>query len=134
MGEGSQSVTVLTGKRKILVVEDDADSRELLATVLEIEGFDVITAEDGRSGIKEAEAGRPDLIITDINMPELDGFMMAKILREQSDLRKIPILALTAYPQDIIQTPVAAGIDRILTKPMQIDSLVATINQMLGLV
>jgi len=134
MDEGSQGVTGLTGKRKILVVEDDADSRELLATVLQIEGFDVITAEDGRSGIKVAEAEQPDLVITDINMPELNGFMMAKILREKSDLRKIPILALTAYPQDIIQSAVADGIDKILSKPVQIDALVALINQMLALV
>jgi DNA-binding response OmpR family regulator len=82
---------------KILVVEDNLDTRELLHLYLMMGGFSVITAEDGREGLDAAEAEHPDLIITDISMPHLNGIEMTRLLRAKADFESVPIVVLTAH-------------------------------------
>src|SRR5512133_2137205 len=92
-------------KPKILVVDDEPDALELIEFNLKAGGYDVITAKDGAEALKTARALKPDLIILDLMLPEIDGLEVCKILRRQDDTRSIPILMLTAK---------AAEIDRVL--------------------
>jgi len=117
--------------KKILVVDDSADTREMMAKLLELERFAVVTAEDGRAGLNVAESERPDLIITDINMPVLNGLEMISLLRRQSWFTNIPILAITAYGSNIALDAIDAGADRAMTKPVEFDSLIEGIRQLL---
>ena len=117
---------------KILVVDDSDDTREMMAKLLELEAYMVITAEDGLIGFKKAEAEQPDLIITDINMPNLNGIEMIKMIREQSLINRVPILAITAYGSTVAAEAMAAGADRATTKPIEFDSLIDGIKQLLA--
>jgi CheY-like chemotaxis protein len=107
--------------KKILVVEDNADTLELMTALLQLEGYEVVTAENGRDGIDVAEAERPHLIITDINMPLLNGNDMIKRLRDHSEFNATPIIAITAYGRDGVARAEQAGADKVLTKPIEYD-------------
>ena len=107
--------------KKILLVEDNADTLELMSALLQLEGYAVVTAENGRDGIDVANAERPDLIITDINMPILSGTDMIKLLREKSEFENTPILAVTAYGKNGAEGARQAGANEVLTKPVEYD-------------
>jgi DNA-binding response OmpR family regulator len=117
---------------KILVVDDSSDTREMMTKLLELESFDVITAEDGRIGFDTAKAEHPDIIITDINMPNLNGIEMIRLLRSEVDFSSVPIMAITAYGQNVAQEAVEAGADQATTKPIEFDSLIRGIRQLLA--
>ncbi|HEX5736238.1 MAG TPA: response regulator [Blastocatellia bacterium] len=117
---------------KILVVDDSDDTREMMAKLLELEAYSVITAEDGLVGLNKAETEQPDLIITDINMPNLNGIEMIKLIRNQSPVREVPILAITAYGSTVAAEALAAGADCATTKPIEFDSLIEGIKQLLA--
>jgi CheY-like chemotaxis protein len=116
---------------KILVVDDSSDTREMMTKLLELESFNVITAEDGRDGFDRAKAERPDMIITDINMPNVNGIEMIRLLRREVDFGSVPIMAITAYGQKIAQEAVEAGANHAETKPINFDSLIRGIRQLL---
>ncbi len=116
---------------KILVVDDSDDTREMMAKLLELEAFKVITAEDGRVGLRLAEDEQPDLIITDINMPNLNGIEMIKILRENPQFVAVPIMAITAYGSTVASEALAAGANHATTKPVEFDSLIESIKLLL---
>jgi DNA-binding response OmpR family regulator len=117
---------------KILVVDDSDDTREMMAKLLELESFIVVTAEDGRIGLSVAEAEHPDLIITDINMPNLNGIEMIKMLRERSEFVSVPIMAITAYGNTVAREAIEAGADHATTKPIEFDLLIGGIRQLLA--
>jgi len=108
-------------QKKILVVEDSPDTLELMTVLLELDGFKVVAAENGQVGIDLAKAESPHLIITDINMPLLNGTEMIKLLREIPDFKSTPILALTAYGKDWAGLALHAGGYRVLTMPVEYD-------------
>ena len=81
---------------KILYIEDNFENRILVKRVLEVEGYIVLEAGDGPSGIKMAEQEAPALILMDINLPEIDGYEVTAKLREIQSLAQVPIVALTA--------------------------------------
>ena len=118
--------------KKILVVDDSQDTREMMAKLLELESFAVITAEDGQVGLDMARSERPDLIITDINMPNLNGIEMIKLLREQPDFGKVPIMAITAYGDGVAAEAIKAGANKASTKPIAFDTLIGGIKQLLA--
>ncbi|HSE97512.1 MAG TPA: response regulator [Blastocatellia bacterium] len=122
---------MLAVSEKILVVDDSDDTREMMAKLLELESFTVITAEDGCAGLDAAASERPDLIITDINMPNLNGIEMIRILRGQPEFGGVPILAITAYGSNVADEAIQAGADRATTKPIEFDTLIDGINQLL---
>lgn len=124
---GSPTVT-----EKILVVDDSDDTREMMAKLLELESFTVVTAEDGCAGLDAAASERPDLIITDINMPNLNGIEMIRMLRKQPEFGRVPILAITAYGSNVADEAIEAGADRATTKPIEFETLIDGINQLLG--
>ena len=105
----------------------------MLAALLETEGFNVLTADGGNAGIDIAEAECPDLIITDISMPDLDGIEMTRRLREHPKCGSVPIIVLTAFGNANREWVVKAGASGFMTKPFEFISLTATINQLLGL-
>lgn len=103
---------------KILVVEDDQNLRLTLTELLRLEGFAVVTARDGDEGYLQAMAHQPDLVITDLNMPILDGVELAKLLRRQrGKIAGIPIIALSANLMDYdISEKTRGNIDTFLDK------------------
>ncbi len=122
-----------TVTKKILVVDDSDDTREMMAKLLELESFDVITAEDGRVGFNVAQNEHPDLIITDINMPNLNGIEMIKLIRQEPEFGKVPIMAITAYGSGIAAEALEAGANQATTKPIEFDSLIGGIKRLLDL-
>src|SRR5947207_9190244 len=104
---------------KVLVVEDDSDARELMASILEQEQLDVVLAKDGIEGLERARAESPDLIITDISMPRLSGREMIRRLRATPQHKHVPILAITAYGMDRAMEAIKAGASRALARPFE---------------
>ena len=116
---------------KILVVDDSDDTRRMMTRLLELESFDVVTAEDGRLGFDTAKAERPDIILTDINMPNLNGIDLIRLLRGEPDLRGVPIMAITAYGQSVAREAIDAGANDAATKPIHFDTLIRGIRRLL---
>src|ERR1700741_2716799 len=105
-------------RHKILVVEDDQNLRLTLTELLRMEGFTVVTARDGDEGYLQAMTHQPDLVITDLNMPILDGVELARLLRRQrGKIGGIPIIALSGNIKDYdLPEKMSAGIDRFIDK------------------
>jgi DNA-binding response OmpR family regulator len=118
--------------KTILVVEDTVDTRELLHLYLTQEDFTVILAADGGEGLYRAKSDQPDLIITDIHMPNLSGIDMIKQLREESEFAKTPIIALTAYGKDFRDEAIGAGASEAMQKPFQFEELIALVSSLLN--
>jgi PAS domain S-box-containing protein len=120
---------VLAGaSRRVLVVDDNADAAESLAQLLALKGHEVRVAYDGLSGVELARAFEPDVVLLDIGMPGLDGYAVARRLREQDGRRGVRLVALTGYGQlDDRRRAQEAGFDDHLVKPPD----VATLEQML---
>lgn len=116
-------------KGRILIVEDNMDTYELVHFILEKRGFETFLAVNGRDGVNAAVKQRPDLIIMDMSMPEMDGWTATSIIKKDEQTRAIPLLALTAHalPGDR-QRAMDAGCDEYITKPMDLDELVEAIQ------
>ena len=117
----------------ILAVDDDIDILELVEVSLTADGFNVITASDGRSALESARDNAPDLILLDLMMPEMDGFEVIEKLKSDAATRTIPVIMLTAKAQthEKIQG-LRSGADDYITKPFQLDELTARIEAVLG--
>jgi phosphate regulon transcriptional regulator PhoB len=119
-------------KPKILVVEDEPDAIELIAFNLESAGYDVVTASDGREGLKKARSAVPDLIILDLMLPETDGLEVCKILRRDPATSDIPIIMLTAKAAEIDRVlGLELGADDYVTKPFSPRELVLRVKRLL---
>lgn len=116
---------------KILIVDDSDDTREMMAKLLELEMFTVFTAEDGSAGLRVAAEQQPNLIITDINMPNMNGIEMIKHLRKQPGIEQVPIMAITAYGNGVANEALEAGANRAATKPIQFSALIVEIRKLL---
>lgn len=105
-------------RRTILVVDDFDDTRLLLRTWLERKGFRVIEAENGLEALTEAESQHPDLIIMDIEMPELDGLSATQKIRGMKGLEETPVLAVSAYGDEQFRgKALAAGCNEYVSTP-----------------
>ena len=108
----------------ILVVDDFDDTRLLLRTWLQKKGFRVVEAENGNRAIAAAESTHPDLIIMDVEMPELDGLAATRKIRELKDFAAVPILAVSAYGADQYRDhAIAAGCNEYVSTPFEPDDL-----------
>ena len=116
---------------KILIVDDNADMRGIMICMLGSSGFHVIAAEDGLIGLRIAEAERPDLIITDICMPRMDGIQMILRLRAQFEFSEVPILVITAYGSGTTEEALKAGANHAMHKPVDFNSFIGCINELL---
>ena len=104
----------------ILVVDDFDDTRLLLRTWLQKKGFRVVEAENGNRAITAAESSRPDLIIMDVEMPELDGLAATRKIRELKDFAAVPIVAVSAYGADQYRDhALAAGCNEYVSTPFE---------------
>jgi signal transduction histidine kinase/ActR/RegA family two-component response regulator len=123
---GGASPAGRLGQRSILVVEDDNDTRAVLQFMLEAEGARVETAGNGMDGVAAAQRGRPDVVLCDIGLPDIDGMEVARRLRSSDALSGTRLIALTGYGQaEDVRQAVAAGFDAHLTKPVNLDQLMA---------
>jgi CheY-like chemotaxis protein len=112
--------TATDGPRTILVVDDFDDTRLLLRTWLERRGFRVVEAENGLQAIDQAETESPDLIIMDMQMPQLDGLSATRRIRDLKTLKSVPILAVSAYGADQFrEQALAAGCNEYVSTPFE---------------
>ncbi|MFY9572732.1 MAG: response regulator transcription factor [Blastocatellia bacterium] len=118
---------------RILIVDDDYDSCELMKIYLANEGFAATVASDGNEGIEVAVKEKPDLIITDAKMPNLNGIDMTKQLRSSSDFKRVPIIIVTGLGSGPQRAATEAGADEVLTKPVSPTFLVSRIKHLLGM-
>ncbi len=119
----------MANARHVLVVEDDADVRSLVVDLLERAGYRVSQAGDGRTGLRIFHERRPDLVVLDISMPELDGFQALDRIRDLSDA---PVLMLTAHNTELERVRgLKAGADDYLGKPFGRQELVARVETLL---
>lgn len=117
-------------KRIILYIEDDPASMRMVTSMLTRSGYEVLTASTGLDGIDLARKSNPDLILTDINLPDISGYELTTTLRNEPKFRDIPIVALTAQgTRDTQQAiAIAAGITGYLAKPIDIDNLLSQLS------
>jgi DNA-binding response OmpR family regulator len=116
-------------RARVLVVDDDEDIRALVRTLLERAGATVFEAPDGREGMREFHAQRPDLVILDVSMPELDGWQMLDRIRDMSE---VPVLMLTARADELERVRgLQAGADDYVVKPFGKQELTARVQALL---
>ncbi|OGC22897.1 hypothetical protein A2291_00125 [candidate division WOR-1 bacterium RIFOXYB2_FULL_42_35] len=120
-------------KRRILIVEDEVEMLKALQLRLEANGYEVLTAQDGLSGLNKARSEKPDLILLDVMLPKMDGFKICRMLKFDQDYKNIPVIILTAKVQDSdVEQGLAMGADAYMTKPYKADELVGKIKELLG--
>jgi DNA-binding response OmpR family regulator len=116
---------------KILVVDDEQTIRELLAELLSIEGYEVLSASNGREALQLAALTTPHLVILDANMPEMDGIETTWELRAQHETCWVPIIMVTAFG-DTRTEALHAGVDDFVTKPFKVPDLLARVKALLN--
>ncbi len=124
-------VTDLAVAGKILIIEDNTDSRDILSKLLRMSGYDVVAASDGEIGLARAAEYLPNLIVTDINMPKMDGIEFVKKVRQDSLMAHIPILVVTAFGSNVAREAIKAGADAAAEKPFDFDKFLSTVNNLI---
>lgn len=117
----------------ILIVEDDSKNLTLFRDVLQATGYETIEATDGDRGVKLAQASKPDLILMDVQMSEMDGLEATRILKADTNTSTIPIIALTAYAmKGDEERMLEAGCDGYLAKPIDIKEFLKEVSRHLS--
>ncbi len=122
---------------KILVVDDDPDDLKMISMILQPEGYEVVTAENGREALEKVESEDPDLVILDVMMPELDGFAACAKLKGSPESKGIPVILLTAVAKRIQDTKyplngvLRAEAEEYLEKPTKPEDLLEVVARML---
>ena len=119
-------------KGHILVVEDNLDNYELVHAILEFAGYDTFLAVNGQDGVYAARKQKPDLILMDMSLPEMDGWEATRHIREDPDTAHIPMVALTAHtlPRDR-KRALEAGVDAYLSKPFDANQFIQLVEKTL---
>jgi len=116
--------------RKILAVDDEKHIVRLIQVNLERQGYDVVTAFDGKEALQKVEAERPDLVVLDVMMPYMDGFEVLQNLKRNPSTRDIPVIMLTAKAQDAdVFKGLQSGVDLYLTKPFNPMELISFVKR-----
>ncbi|MBN2656437.1 MAG: response regulator [Spirochaetales bacterium] len=119
--------------KKILVVDDSAAIRQSVTFVLQQEGFETIEAADGAEGLEKIKGSAVDMVVSDVNMPNMDGITMVSKIRELADFRFIPIIILTTESQSSkMEEGKAAGATGWIVKPFTSEKLLAVVKKLLG--
>jgi CheY-like chemotaxis protein len=117
---------------RILVVEDNEDNRDSLSRRLERRGFEVLLATDGRHGVEMAAAEKPDLILMDMNMPEMDGWEATRKIKATPEAADVPVIALTAHAMTgDRERALESGCSDYHTKPIEFAKLMNQIETLL---
>ncbi|HEX2441364.1 MAG TPA: ATP-binding protein [Methylomirabilota bacterium] len=116
-------------QRSILLIEDDDDTRTVLRYMLEAEGARVEAAASGAEGVTAATAGRHDVVLCDVGLPDIDGLEVARRIRAREELRSLRLIAVTGYGQmEDVRQAIEAGFDAHLIKPVNLDQLLALLQ------
>ena len=119
--------------KKILVVEDDLVTQRVLSARLEINGYEVITAQDGEEGLKKARKESPDLVMLDLMMPKMTGYEVCRMLKFDDKYKNTPIIVLSALDQqDEREKAIKAGADAVFIKPFDLELLLVKIREFIG--
>ena len=113
----------------ILLAEDHRDLRTLYTFVLNDAGHEVTAVEDGEKALAEIREHRPDVVVTDIQMPNMDGFELIKHIREEEDIADLPVIVMTAFGKEHEALASAFGANKTLEKPVDNALLCRAINQ-----
>jgi len=116
---------------KVLIVEDNEMNRDMLSRRLVRRGFEVIVAVDGKQGVEMAGAEKPDIILMDLSLPQLDGLAATRRIRAQENSGRVPIVAVSAHDSaDFHAEALAAGCNEYVTKPIDFDQLVQLLDRL----
>jgi two-component system, cell cycle response regulator DivK len=116
----------------VMVVEDFEDNRFMMRRLLEMSGYRVLEAINGEEAVELAHRERPQLILMDLSLPQLDGLAATRRIRQHVDLRDVPIVAVSAHDTaDFHADALAAGCNDYVTKPIDFDQLEALLNRLL---
>ena len=114
---------------KILIIDDDLDTLRLVGLMLQRQGYQITAATDGQQGLEKATNDKPNLILLDIMMPEMDGYEVCKKIRDIDSYKEVPVLFLTARSSEVDEVHgLNIGADDYIQKPASIDKIVARIN------
>lgn len=120
-------------KRRVLIVDDEPSIAKILRKQMEVAGFDVSVAVDGEEGLAKIRDGRPELVILDVMLPKMNGHQVCSTVKQDPELKVIPILMLTAKAQRQDQEEAkTCGAEAYLTKPFQLDELLEKVRGLLG--
>jgi CheY-like chemotaxis protein len=115
----------------VLVVEDFEDNRFMMRRLLEMSGYRVVEAVNGKQAVEHAETEQPDIILMDLSLPQLDGLAATRQIRERGRLGKVPIVAVSAHDSaDFHAAALAAGCNEYVTKPIDFDQLVQLLDRL----
>ncbi|MDT4895423.1 MAG: hypothetical protein QOH25_500 [Acidobacteriota bacterium] len=116
----------------VMVVEDFEDNRFMMRRLLEMSGYRVLEAINGEEAVELAHRERPQLILMDLSLPQLDGLAATRRIRQHADLRDVPIVAVSAHDTaDFHADALAAGCNDYVTKPIDFDQLEALLSRLL---
>lgn len=118
---------------KVMIVEDNELNMKLFHDLLESRGYDIIETRDGMEALKLARSERPDLILMDIQLPEVSGLEVTKWIKEDDELRSIPIIAVTAFAMKGDEEKIReGGCEAYIAKPISVSNFLATVEKFLG--
>jgi CheY-like chemotaxis protein len=130
--ERAPTAELLTNGASVLIIDDDATSREALLEILQDEGYEVLTASGGEEGVEAARRHRPDLLLLDMMMPGIDGVEVIRQIRSEPELQRVRIIALTGdVTRARLQNVFDAGADRFVAKPFRIPELLDSVRTVL---
>jgi DNA-binding response OmpR family regulator len=116
----------------ILLVEDDPSVRELLKVLLEVEGYDIVEARDGLEGLRKAGDVKPDLVIIDLMMPEVDGERVIARLRAQPSMERMPVIVVSGRYEALDRCRDLIGGENVFAKPFEPVKLLDRIGVLVG--
>lgn len=121
-------------RKKVVCIEDEPTMIDLVKTILNLKGFEVIGAMGGREGLETVRRVKPDLVLLDLMMPDMDGEQVYRHMKADDDLKDIPVIILTADVQSMTRVvwQQVAKADGFVTKPFNTQELVQVIHQVLG--
>ncbi len=124
--------------KKVLIVDDDVDFCEATKLLLESEAYEVVTAYDGKEGLRKVRAEKPDLVILDVMMPKMNGYDVCVVLKADPELKNIPVVLLTAVDQAMFRTTYTQHMglmteaDDYIAKPVNLGKLVKRVEALLS--
>jgi DNA-binding response OmpR family regulator len=120
-------------RRKVIIVDDDRDTREMLRLALSLEGYEVTEASNGLRLISSLHVDRPDLVILDVMMSWIDGFELCRSIKKNDQFKDIPVLFLSARKSgDDQRRGLDAGACEYFTQPVQVDKLISRVQELIG--
>ena len=126
-----EQITTMT--KSVLLAEDEPNIVESISFLLKREGFEVMVTGDGRTALETAIAEKPDVMVLDLMLPEMDGYEVLRNLRANQEVKNLPVLMLTAKGQKIDrETALECGADLFMTKPFSNADIIAAVNSLVS--